>query len=185
MRIIKKEKVDVKRFMEEVKANRTHNSFASFEDRTTRPPAQEERLIGGLYNNFSKGSAQPYRQAYHQDFGYDPQRNYSSYSQFEAVPQQSQNYYPSPLPPQRYFGQISQTLNQSGYGMAPQNTHSFQFSNSNALRHSQTRPMVCLGERELNQSQVSRNHFSLPPSFDSDERTVKAYQAAEEETIAG
>jgi hypothetical protein len=53
MRISKKDKVDVKRFMEEIKANKTNRSYAQTETKT-KPPVEvtsypEQRYVPKYY----------------------------------------------------------------------------------------------------------------------------------------
>jgi hypothetical protein len=93
MKIVKKEKIDVKKFMEEIKANRTNRSFTSLEYRNSGSPNPMVEHRTGTYENFSKGSVPP-PMHHSPSFNGDSYRFYSNYSQMS---QNSQQYMPSQL----------------------------------------------------------------------------------------
>lgn len=101
MRIVKKEKVDVKKFMEEMKANRTNRSYTSLEKRAPRTPEPPPEWATGACESYSKVSAPPYL--------YQPHNKQDSYRFYSSYSQMSQNSQPF------MASQLASTFNQPYY----------------------------------------------------------------------
>jgi len=139
MRIMKKEKVDVKKFMEEIKANRTNRSFTSIERRDKSDNRSEiNRGVGGLYsgmNNQEDRSKSPPPQTFSKDRpnmfhqNYAPQSIYPAHYQYQNNSSQfcqpSQGFMSTPLiynsHPMMNFSQNFQQNSQMHYNPIPNN----------------------------------------------------------------
>ena len=66
MRIVRKERIDVKKFMEDMKANRTKRALTSLEERDTRAEQLSQGRELKPYDNCSNHSM-PYRPTYRND----------------------------------------------------------------------------------------------------------------------
>lgn len=93
MRIIRKEKVDVKKFMEDMKANRTNRSYHSIDHRRSLEQTSSIRPVP--IDNHSKTSTV-------QDFQFQrpSHGSFKSYPNMSQMSQNSQNYMPNQLGPQ-------------------------------------------------------------------------------------
>jgi len=100
MKIVKKERLDVKKFMEEAKANKTNRSYTSIETKT-KPSLDSKfdqgRPMGNMYNNsFSEYNERPHFSSYEES-----RRNYEQ-SQMAIY-----NYVPFPTPNEYLMNQPS------------------------------------------------------------------------------
>lgn len=111
MRIVKKDRIDVKKFMDDMKANRTKRTFTSLEERNTRPADRiSQERNPNQYDNYSNHSIPLYSRptSYRNEPYYD--NHYNIFQQLDLLSQNSQNYRP-PLnqpvqniqPPQNMF----------------------------------------------------------------------------------
>ena len=119
MRFFKKERKDIKSFMNQLsKGNQSHRSYASIESRTEKNSNQPERRPAELYPNYSKTtSVHPYfgnhpNNCNNQDPFYSKgSMDYSNYNQFGGQPQ-NLPYLSNTTPTQTMYGQANQTFSQ-------------------------------------------------------------------------
>lgn len=117
MRITKKEKVDVKKFMEEIKANRTNRSFTSLESKN-RTDSKTDQHRGNLYQSVQQDTSFN---------GFDDSRK--SYEQTHNS--MRYNYPPYSNPPNEYMmSQPSQNfmINQASQNFMPNSNYCYPYT---------------------------------------------------------
>lgn len=151
MRIIRKEKIDVRKFMEEIKANRTNRSFNSMDQRSQRPLEQPPDMRVRPCDNFSKTSVGQGLQ-----FQRPNQENYQNYAGFSQMSQNSQVYgsnqivpqYPQPHP-QPYPQSHPQPQPYYSYGQPQYNPGPYPITSSVSFSSHPYPPQFSQGERSL------------------------------------
>ena len=125
MRIIKKERADVKKLMEQMKYNKSHRSYTSIENKTENT-SNTERKPGELYHSYSKNTSIPsfysnFNQDSHVSLGSASFPNYNSYNQAPqstCFPQNNSYQHQPVFGISQSFGQMSQ-FNQQNHSYGP------------------------------------------------------------------
>lgn len=134
MRIGKKDRVDVRKFMEDVKANRTNRSYTSLEHPQRRPNEQDPHHQPSKYRPESTDPYRPTQQT--QRFSYEPPRY--------APPLYAAHPHPYPMAaeyaPSQHF--TATPPYQAGYFNYSQNYNSqaFPAHRQDSVRHEQQFP---------------------------------------------
>lgn len=194
MKIVKKERLDVKKYMEEIKANRTNRSFTSLEYKNR--PQVEERTeykgrVGNLYkvnhndSNEMTGYIPPYdvpRNIYEQTQSIS-HPNYAPYGQRISqadyyMNQPSQNFMHSPPPVlyhQNKLMNYSQSLNQIPQYVRPNIEQNYERGNYGSINYGLNHSQAF----SVGNSLISENEFRVQKTFCEDQLKVERSKSKE------